>query len=170
MWHMRFPAFFKRGCKMEKKAKKGKKEQVQEFYPHTDRPLIRPKVSFLKAGLICAFVLLADFAIAHGILRLMKQFDWYSAVTVGVGLQYFTIFLATFIATICLFSKNIVIFVIRVYQRYAPYSVRANCLFIPNCSEYMILAIKKYGLIKGVKMGFNRFSRCHEPNGGEDYP
>ena len=51
-----------------------------------------------------------------------------------------------------------------------PYGIRCNCLFVPNCSEYMILAIKKYGAYKGVRKGISRLLRCHEPNGGEDYP
>ena len=66
--------------------------------------------------------------------------------------------------------KSIVIFVIRIYQKYAPYQIRSVCLFEPNCSEYMILAIEKYGLIKGVIMGIKRFKRCCYPNGGVDYP
>jgi putative component of membrane protein insertase Oxa1/YidC/SpoIIIJ protein YidD len=34
----------------------------------------------------------------------------------------------------------------------------------------MILAVKKYGSIKGVFMGLKRICRCHAPNDGEDYP
>jgi putative component of membrane protein insertase Oxa1/YidC/SpoIIIJ protein YidD len=34
----------------------------------------------------------------------------------------------------------------------------------------MILAIQKYGLIKGIKKGVRRIKRCHYPNGGIDYP
>lgn len=53
---------------------------------------------------------------------------------------------------------------------YAPYEVRSTCLFVPNCSEYMVLAIEKYGLIKGIRMGLARFNRCKPPYGGVDYP
>jgi putative component of membrane protein insertase Oxa1/YidC/SpoIIIJ protein YidD len=34
----------------------------------------------------------------------------------------------------------------------------------------MIIAIEKYGVIKGSKMGVNRIKRCRPPNGGIDYP
>jgi putative component of membrane protein insertase Oxa1/YidC/SpoIIIJ protein YidD len=34
----------------------------------------------------------------------------------------------------------------------------------------MILAIKKYGIIKGIYKGIKRLLRCHSPNGGIDYP
>lgn len=45
-----------------------------------------------------------------------------------------------------------------------------SCLFIPSCSNYMILAIEKYGLIKGITKGVKRILRCVPPNGGVDYP
>ncbi len=38
------------------------------------------------------------------------------------------------------------------------------CRFYPSCSEYAILALKKYGLIKGVKMSVNRILRCNPTN------
>jgi putative membrane protein insertion efficiency factor len=40
---------------------------------------------------------------------------------------------------------------------------KKTCVFYPTCSEYMILAIKKYGPWKGVKKGLNRIKRCN-PN------
>jgi len=68
------------------------------------------------------------------------------------------------------FFQNLVIKAVRFYQRTAPSSLRQSCRFTPSCSEYMILAVTKYGTIKGVFMGIKRISRCHAPNGGEDYP
>ena len=38
---------------------------------------------------------------------------------------------------------------------------RGNCRFSPTCSEYMIQAIKKYGVFSGVYRGIKRLSRCH---------
>jgi putative component of membrane protein insertase Oxa1/YidC/SpoIIIJ protein YidD len=34
----------------------------------------------------------------------------------------------------------------------------------------MILAIEKYGVVKGVIKGIRRILRCNYPNGGIDYP
>lgn len=67
-------------------------------------------------------------------------------------------------------AKRTVIWLVLLYQKYAPVKVRAACLFTPSCSEYMILAIQKYGLLKGLIKGIGRLLRCHSPNGGEDYP
>lgn len=59
---------------------------------------------------------------------------------------------------------------IRLYQRTAPQRLRGACRFEPSCSNYMMLAIQKYGAWKGVKLGLQRIHRCRIPNGGEDYP
>lgn len=57
-----------------------------------------------------------------------------------------------------------------IYKAFAPLEVRARCRFEPTCSTYMIMAIKKYGLLIGVIKGIKRLLRCRPPNGGEDYP
>lgn len=59
---------------------------------------------------------------------------------------------------------------IRIYQRYSPDSLRNKCRFEPSCSEYMILAINKYGLLKGMIRGIMRLRRCNINNGGVDLP
>ena len=56
------------------------------------------------------------------------------------------------------------------YKAYAPLDVRARCRFEPTCSTYMILAIQKYGLFRGLIKGIKRLRRCKPPNGGIDYP
>lgn len=56
------------------------------------------------------------------------------------------------------------------YKSYAPMEVRNRCRFEPSCSTYMILAVEKYGLIKGFIKGVKRIQRCHAPNSGIDYP
>ena len=56
------------------------------------------------------------------------------------------------------------------YKAYAPLSVRNECRFTPTCSTYMLIAIKKYGLIIGIIKGIRRICRCKPPNGGEDWP
>lgn len=66
--------------------------------------------------------------------------------------------------------KAFLICSVRLYQRFAPLSLREKCLFEPSCSEYMIISIEKYGAVKGAVKGCKRISRCHYPNGGEDLP
>ena len=66
--------------------------------------------------------------------------------------------------------KRLILTLIIAYQKYAPESIRSACLFEPCCSEYMKRSIEKYGVIKGLKKGIKRISRCHYPNGGIDEP
>lgn len=63
-----------------------------------------------------------------------------------------------------------VIFLIKIYQKYAPKKLRASCRFEPTCSNYMLLALDKYGLFKGIYLGVIRLRKCRVPNGGYDYP
>lgn len=44
-----------------------------------------------------------------------------------------------------------------------------QCKFTPTCSNYMIQAIEKYGVIKGVSLGVKRLIRCRPGKlGGHD--
>ena len=56
------------------------------------------------------------------------------------------------------------------YKAFAPLSLRDRCRYEPCCSTYMIMAIKKYGLFRGVYKGIRRIMRCKPPYGGEDMP
>lgn len=58
---------------------------------------------------------------------------------------------------------------IRRYQR-TETDLHAKCRFEPTCSEYLALALQKYGLFKALRLGVNRLRRCRPPNGGIDYP
>ena len=69
-----------------------------------------------------------------------------------------------------LLLKPLVIGLILLYKATAPKSMRDRCRFEPTCSTYMIMAINKYGLIRGVGKGIKRIWRCRPPNGGIDYP
>lgn len=42
------------------------------------------------------------------------------------------------------------------------------CRFQPTCSEYMIEALKKHGIFKGLYLGIRRILRCH-PWGGSGF-
>nr|WP_304363227.1 membrane protein insertion efficiency factor YidD [Gilliamella apicola] len=56
------------------------------------------------------------------------------------------------------------------YRSIAPNRIRSACRFEPSCSEYALLAIEKYGVLKGWKLTLDRLKRCKPPNGGKDYP
>jgi putative membrane protein insertion efficiency factor len=55
---------------------------------------------------------------------------------------------------------EILIKLIRFYQIHRPFKA-PTCRFHPTCSEYMIEALNKYGLVKGLYKGVGRIFRCH---------
>lgn len=58
-------------------------------------------------------------------------------------------------------SKKFSIKLINFYQKYISIFFRQACVFYPSCSVYTEQAINKYGLLKGVYLGFFRILRCH---------
>lgn len=50
---------------------------------------------------------------------------------------------------------------IKKYLVYLGFFNFSGCVFYPTCSEYTKTAIRKYGLLKGVYLGFLRILRCH---------
>lgn len=59
------------------------------------------------------------------------------------------------------FFQSFFIFIIKGYQLTISPMLGANCRHTPSCSQYMIGAIKEWGLGKGIWLGMKRFSRCH---------
>ncbi|MBK8402754.1 MAG: membrane protein insertion efficiency factor YidD [Saprospiraceae bacterium] len=59
----------------------------------------------------------------------------------------------------------IIIIPIRLYQYLLSPLLGKNCRFQPSCSNYMIEAVKEWGVFYGVFLGLKRIRRCH-PWGG----
>jgi len=125
--------------------------------PKPHNPLNRPPISYKKPviSLIVYFLGLAVIIILSVIFSI--GLGW--LICLGWSLLLFSIL-----------GKKTAIWFVHLYQNKASDKTRLKCVFEPSCSEYMIMAINKYGLIRGVFKGIRRLLRCHPPNGGEDYP
>ena len=66
------------------------------------------------------------------------------------------------------FLITLSIFIIKAYQFFLSPILKANCRYLPTCSEYSINALKEYGLGKGVYYSLKRILKCH-PFGGHGY-
>lgn len=67
--------------------------------------------------------------------------------------------------------RNLLIALVRFYQRGISPLLGSNCRFSPTCSQYTIEAIEKYGAIRGLWKGMKRIARCHPfTPGGYDPP
>ena len=65
--------------------------------------------------------------------------------------------------------KKILIYCIRLYQKYLSPLKRMRCPYYPTCSNYGIQAIERHGAIKGSILAIWRILRCNPfSHGGID--
>lgn len=119
------------------------------------RQIIRPDINPVK-GILKIIIAIILYVFLIGV------FNYYNVSYMFLNLLFLFIVLIK--------SKTILIWLILLYQKYAPERIRKACVFEPTCSNYMIMSINKYGFIRGTIKGLKRLFRCHPPNGGIDNP
>ena len=134
-------------------------DEVDTASIYYKRNNVRPKLNLWRVLLYALIVLCVSAVLSLFVYDLSNSVLW--SILTGV---------AIILAVIIIFIKRIFIWIIKVYQRVAPDSVRNRCRFEPSCSQYMILVVEKYGFFKGLKKGWNRLKRCVPPNSGYDFP
>ena len=134
-----------------------------------ENKLYRPKISFVKAALVVSGTLLVTLGISFLLATLFRKTGWFGFENKSPQQALLEVYWITLLLTLVLTLKYIMIWFIRVYQRYAKSETRLRCCYTPSCSEYAILAIKKYGALIGAIKTVRRLLRCHPP-GGIDYP
>ncbi len=66
---------------------------------------------------------------------------------------------------------GLLILMVRGYQLVVRPILPPACRFVPSCSEYFILSVRKHGPIRGAWRGVCRIGRCHPWHpGGYDPP
>lgn len=106
---------------------------------------------------VLSLILIVAVWIAYSICIKKIDFHWWVFLIAAIVLTYILL-------------RYFLIGLVLLYKAFAPLSVRGRCRFEPTCSTYMIMAIKKYGVLVGVIKGIRRIFRCKPPNGGVDYP
>ena len=68
--------------------------------------------------------------------------------------------------------KSLILLILRLYQKTVSLGLPRVCRFYPTCSSYMIQSIEKYGVMRGLFLGFRRLARCHpfHPGGYDPVP
>lgn len=144
-------------------------EQKAVVWYVLERPLVRPNTSYKKAILCITLFVLANLGATILLYYLFRWLGISSFLPQGIETFYtehhtaFVIMLALFQFVIggIIALKSALIGAIRLYQRYAPERIRRKCLCKPTCSEYAILVLQKYGVIRGIyKIYIRLFKKC----------
>lgn len=133
------------------------------------RPLVRPNTSYKKAALCISLFLIANLGMTVVLYHLFRWLGILSFLPDAIWdfyREHHTAFiilltLIQFLIGGILALKPAIIGAVHLYQRYAPEDIRRRCLFKPTCSEYTILAVQKYGVIRGLYKAYVRlFKKC----------
>ncbi len=66
--------------------------------------------------------------------------------------------------------RKLLIKIIKLYQK-TPINTHSKCKYIPTCSNYAIIVLSEYGLIRGTFLAIKRIIRCNPlSKGGIDLP
>lgn len=57
--------------------------------------------------------------------------------------------------------RNLIVRIIRIYQKMVSPTLGKNCRYSPTCSSYAAEAIARFGVVKGGWLGARRIGRCH---------
>ncbi len=134
-----------------------------------ENKLYRPEIHFGKAAIVTISTICLTLFVSWCITLVFIHQETYNAEQNSRQAIFISIYWKVQILVLLLTLKYIFIWLIRVYQRYAKSETRLRCCYTPSCSEYAILALKKYGLIFGSIKAVKRLLRCGPP-GGIDYP
>jgi len=142
-----------------------REESIKKALEILNAESVESKITRPKTKLIIILLKIFLIAFIEILLVICSIYNFIENNTYLFFVELF--FLALFII---IFTKHLLINLVLLYQKVASESLRKSCLFEPTCSEYMILAIRKYGTVRGFIKGIKRILRCHYPNGGIDYP
>lgn len=124
----------------------------------SNHELLRPTINYCKA---LAFIVSAITLciIVSGVLCHLTKINFWGIFEVCIN-----------VILIC-FARSVAVFIIHVYQRYAPEEMRRKCKCIPSCSEYALIALDKYiWPIAFYKIWYRVTRTCSKSGYHIDYP
>ena len=148
-------------------------QDVAEIYVNT-RNIYRPNTNIRKALLfvllfvmvMCVTVLLVHYVLLTALLMYVQDFYNLFPFLSTIKICGFAI-----LGELLFCFKYAIIGTVKLYQHYAPDEIRRRCLFMPTCSEYTIMAVRKFGCIVGLCKSYYRLVyRCRGNIYMIDYP
>jgi len=120
-----------------------------------EEKLTRPEMNFSNSALQVLIYLVLGVIVGVVAERFFAG-GWGGLLTISSVLLFYLL-------CVLINRRSLAIWLIRFYQYRAPADVRVKCVLMPSCSEYMIIAITKYGLVEGFRKGIDRLRRCGPP-------
>lgn len=138
-----------------------KVEDIRNYCLH--RPLYRPDVTYLKLFMYCIAYVMIFFTFVIATIFITNYIfnkKWMIVISI---LIICLLFMGTTL-------KYIFMKAIECYQHYASEELRRSCVCKPTCSEYALLALGKYNLIKACSLIYTRLTKGCSGDYHEDYP
>lgn len=153
-------------------------QDISEAYV-CNRQISRPDLNIWKAIKKVTIITLATLLLALILNYVLYSFGFFTYLPIEIqefqsdNPKFFFFFFTAclYFLALLIFLRRILIGIVELYQHYASEDVRRRCLFKPTCSEYTILALKKYGVIIGLYKAYIRiFKKCRGNIYRIDYP
>jgi putative component of membrane protein insertase Oxa1/YidC/SpoIIIJ protein YidD len=127
-----------------------------------EHELIRPDTDVKKIVIWILGIEISSITLAY---ILYCMFCWVSVIF-SFGALYSGVSVILYL----IFLKRICIILIELYQHYASENTRRKCVMMPSCSEYALLALKKYNVFKGLYKSYIRMTTKCNGSYKIDYP
>lgn len=151
-------------------------EEIEAENYVLNKVMVRPSISIFTVAKWGIIFFSSVFGLAGILFYLLKHYLERILSLVQNELEgnpeslfLFLAFFSFVFMSLC-FSKTFLIGLVHLYQRFSPEDKRRSCLFKPTCSEYAILALNKYGVLRGLPKIIDRCKRCHGNKYRIDYP
>lgn len=137
---------------MEKPQNKYEQENLINYC--INRELIRPKTNIITVMKYLIVFEVITLLIVFIITKLL--------VFVGFSCNLSLLYFFVSVLLLIIFLKRLSILFIELYQHYASEEKRRRCTLKPSCSEYAIIVLNKYGMVKAFKkIYFRLFITCN---------
>ena len=118
--------------------------------------LYRPKFVVLKIVGFLGVLLLLVLGASWGTLFMVHGRN----IKECLSYEYWVVMVFWCVFFCALMSARFAILMIQIYQRYASASTRLRCRCIPSCSQYALIAFKKYGMSYGFYKMLYHLKMC----------
>ena len=140
------------------------KSQIEAKEYVLNKTIIRPKTKIWSPVLLLAFLIFLGSGMGIVIVTIADNY-FSSNITRSIILIVGSVFISVLFG-----MKKLLIFCVECYQHYAPEEYRRLCLCKPTCSEYALIVLKKYNLIKAMHLIYIRLTKTCRDTYKIDYP